>query len=62
MKTDLYPGRVFLHLVVVAVVSAGVTLPKAVLTELIVKTLLTAIAKARHALQATVRTCHRMKD
>ncbi len=59
---DPHPGRMLLHLVLVVVVSACMTSPETVLTQLIVKTLLTAVTKSHHALRPTERTRHRMID
>lgn len=59
---DPHPGRMLLHLVLVVVVSARMTSPKTVLTQLIVETLLTAITESHHAFRPTERTCHRMTD
>lgn len=57
-----YPGRVLLHLVLVAVGSVGVASPEAALAQLVAVALLAAIAETHHALAAAIRALHRVED
>lgn len=57
-----HPGRVLLHLMLVAVGAAGVSAPEAVLAELIAPATETAVAKASHTVGATVRAGRGMED
>ena len=57
-----YPGRVLFHLVLVAMGTTGMTPPEAVLTELVIVTLLASVAKSHHALTVAVRTLNWMED
>ena len=57
-----YPWRVLFHLVLVAVGTAGMAPPKAVLTELVIVTLLAAVAKPHHALAVAVGTLDGVED
>ena len=57
-----YPGRVLFHLVLVAMGTTGMPPPEAVLTELVIVTLLASVAKAQHALTVAVRTLNRVED
>lgn len=57
-----YPWRVLFHLVLVAVGTAGMAPPEAVLTELVIVTLLAAVAKPHHALAVAVGTLDGVED
>lgn len=57
-----HPGRVLLHLMLVAVGAAGVSAPETILAELIAPATETAVAKAGHTIGATVRAGRRMED
>lgn len=57
-----YPGRVLLHLVLVAVRPVGVAAPEAALTQLVAVTLLAPVPETHHALTPAIRTFHRMED
>lgn len=57
-----YPWRILLHLVLVAMGTAGMPPPEAVLTELVIMTLLAAVAEAHHTLSVAVGALDRVKD
>lgn len=57
-----YPGRVLFHLVLVAMGTTSMSPPEAVLTELVIVTLLASIAKAQHTLTVAIRTLDRVED
>lgn len=57
-----YPWRVLFHLVLVAVGTAGMASPEAVLTELVIVALLAAVAEPHHALAVAVGTLNGMED
>jgi len=57
-----FPGRVLLHLVLVAVRATGMAAPKAVLAELVAVALLAPVPEAHHALAAAVGALHGVED
>lgn len=57
-----YPWRILLHLVLVAMGTTGMPPPEAVLTELVIMTLLAAVAEAHHTLSMAVGALDRVKD
>lgn len=57
-----YPRCVLLHLVLVAMGTSGMSSPEAVLTELVIVTLLASVAKPHHTLTVAVGTLNRMED
>lgn len=61
-RSVTHPGRVLLHLMLVAVRAAGVATPEAVLAELVTAATEAAIAEARHAVAPTVRAWYGMID
>lgn len=56
-----YPWRVLLHLVLVTMGTVGMTPPEAVLTQLVIMTLLAAVAEAHHTLTVAVRALDRVE-
>lgn len=62
LRSFPYPGRVLLHLVLVAMGAVGVAPPEAALTKLVAVALLAPVPKAHHALAPAIRTFHRMED
>lgn len=60
--TVTHPGRVLLHLMLVAMRAANVAAPEAALAELITTATEAAIAEAGHPVGAAVRAGHRMED
>lgn len=61
-RSVTHPGRVLLHLMLVAVRAAGIATPEAVLAELVTAATEAAIAEARHAVAPTVRARDGMID
>lgn len=61
-RSVTHPGRVLLHLMLVAVRAAGVATPEAVLAELVTAATEAAIAEARYAVAPTVRARDGMID
>lgn len=57
-----YPGRVLLHLVLVAVRPVGVAAPEAALAQLVAVALLAPVPETHHALTPAIGTFHRMED
>lgn len=57
-----YPWRVLFHLVLVTMGTAGMSPPEAILTELVIVTLLATVSKSHHALAMAVGTLNRVED
>lgn len=62
LLSSAYPWRILLHLVLVAMGTTGMPPPEAVLTELVIMTLLAAVAEAHHTLSMAVGALDRVKD
>lgn len=57
-----YPGRMLLHLVLVAMGTVGMAPPEAALAQLVAVALLTPVPETHHALAPAIGTFHRMED
>lgn len=59
---ETHPGRVLLHLMLVAMRAVDISTPEAVLAELVPSATQTAIAEARHTVATAVGTRDGMVD